>query len=54
MQIIMRQRCLIAANYRYGWRSSIALIMLSVLTYGAVVYEAAKVLDEQAVTHADQ
>ncbi len=54
MRIAMRQQCLRAANYRYSWRSSIVLIVLSVLIYGAVVYEAAKVLDEQAVTYADQ
>jgi len=47
MQIITRQRCLHAANYRYSWRSSLLLIVLSALTYGAVVYEAAKVIDEQ-------
>jgi len=45
MQIIMRQRCLRAANHRYS--SSLLLIVLSVLTYGAVVYEAANVIDEQ-------
>ena len=54
MRIAMRQRCLRADNYRYGWRSSIVLIALSVLTYGAVVYEAARAIDEQDVTHADQ
>ncbi len=54
MQIIMRQRCLRAANYRYSWRSSVAMIVLSALTYGAVVYEAARAIDEQDVTHADQ
>ena len=54
MRIVMRQQCLRAANYRYGWRSSVFIIVLSVLTYGAVVYEAAKVLDEQEVAHADQ
>ena len=47
MQLIMRQRCLRAANYRYGWRSSVVMIVLSVLIYGAVFYEAARVLDEQ-------
>ena len=47
MQIIMRQRCLRAANYRYSWRSSLVMIVLSVLTYGAVVYEAARAIDEQ-------
>ena len=54
MRIAMRQQCLRAANYRYSWRSSIVLIALSVLTYGAVVYEAARAIDEQDVTHADQ
>jgi hypothetical protein len=54
MQLIIRQRCLRAANYRYSWRASVVMIVLSVLTYGAMVYEAAKVLDEQAVTHDDQ
>ena len=49
MQIIMRERCLRAANYRYGWRSSIVLILLSALTYGAVVYEAARVIDDEQV-----
>ncbi len=48
MRIAMRQRCLRAANYRYSWRSSIVLIVLSALTYGAVVYEAARAIDEQA------
>ena len=52
MQIIMRQRCLRAANYRYSWRSSVAMIVLSALTYLAVVYEAATVLDEQGVSDA--
>ena len=52
MRIAMRQQCLRAANYRYSWRSSIVLIALSVLTYGAVVYEAATVLDEQGVSDA--
>ena len=47
MQIIMRQRCLRAASYRYSWRSSVVLIVLSTLTYGAVVYEAARAIDEQ-------
>lgn len=47
MQIIMRQRCLRAANYRYSWRSSIVIIVLSALTYVAVVYEAARATDEQ-------
>ena len=51
MRIAMSQRCLRAANYRYGWRSSVVIIVLSALTYGAVVYEAAKVLDEQEVTN---
>ena len=52
MQIIMRQQCLRAANYRYSWRSSVVMIVLSALTYGAVVYEAATVLDEQGVSDA--
>jgi len=47
MQIIMRQRCLRAANYRYSWRSSIVIIVLSALTYGAVVYEAARAMDNE-------
>jgi len=47
MQIIMRQRCLHAANYRYSWRSSVVMLVLSALTYGAVVYEAARAIDEQ-------
>ena len=47
MKIITRQRCLHAANYRCSWRSSVAMIVLSVLTYGAVVYEAARAIDEQ-------
>ena len=51
MQIIMRQRCLRAANYRYSWRSSVLLIVLSVLTYGAVFYEAARAIDEQGERH---
>lgn len=47
MQIITRQRCLRAANYRYSWRSSVVMIVLSALTYVAVVYEAARATDEQ-------
>jgi len=47
MHLIIRQRCLRAANYRYSWRSSVVLIVLSALTYGAVVYEAARATDEQ-------
>ena len=47
MNLIIRQRCLRAANYRYSWQASILMIVLSALTYGAVVYEAAKVIDEQ-------
>ena len=54
MRIAMRQRCLRAANYRYSWRSSLLLIVLSVLTYGAVVYEAAKVIDEQEARNEDR
>lgn len=54
MRIVMRQQCLRAANYRYGWRSSIVLIVLSALIYGAVVFEAARAIDEQDVPHADQ
>ena len=54
MQIIMRQRCLRAANYRHSWQSSVVMIVLSALIYGAVVYEAARAIDEQDVTHADQ
>jgi len=50
MQIITRQRCLRAANYRYGWRSSIVIIVLSALTYVAVVYEAARAIDEQGAS----
>ena len=52
MRIAMSQRCLRAANYRYSWQSSIVMIVLSALTYGAVVYEAATVLDEQGVSDA--
>ena len=51
MQIIMRQRCLRAANYRYSWRACLLVIVLSALTYGSVVYEAVKVIDEQEVTN---
>ena len=51
MRIAMSQRCLRAANSRYGWRSSVVMIMLSVLTYGAVFYEAARAIDEQEVTN---
>jgi len=47
MHLIIRQRCLRAGNHRYSWRSSLVLIVLSVLTYSAVVYEAANVIDEQ-------
>ena len=50
MRIAMSQRCLRAANYRYGWRSSVVMIMLSALTYGAVVYEAARAIDEQGAS----
>jgi len=50
MRIAMRQRCLRAANYRYGWRSSLLLIVLSALTYGAIVYEAANMIDDQEAT----
>ncbi len=50
MHLIIRQRCLHAAN-RYSWRSSVVMIVLSVLTYGAVVYEAARAIDEQEVTN---
>ena len=51
MRIAMRQRCLRAANYRYSWRSSAVMIVLFSLIYVAVVYEAAKALDEQEVTN---
>ena len=51
MHLIIRQRCLRAANYRYGWRSSVAMIVLSALTYGAVFYEAARAIDEQEVRY---
>jgi len=54
MHLIIRQRCLRAANYRYSWRSSIVLIVLSALTYGAVVYEAARAMDEQGVSDANR
>ena len=47
MRIAMRQRCLRASNYRYSWQSSVVMIVLSALTYGAVVYEAARAIDEQ-------
>ncbi len=47
MHLIIRQRCLRAANYRYSWRSSVFIIVLSALIYGAVVYESVKVIDEQ-------
>ena len=47
MRIAMRQRCLRADNYRYSWRSSVVMIVLSALTCGAVVYEAVRVIDEQ-------
>ena len=49
MHLIIRQRCLRAANYRYGWRSSVVMIVLSALTYGSVFYEAARAIDEQGV-----
>ena len=49
MRIAMSQRCLRAANYRYSWRSSVFIIVLSALTYGAVVYEAARVIDDEPV-----
>jgi hypothetical protein len=54
MHLIIRQRCLRAANYRYGWRSSVVMIVLSVLTYGAVVYEAARAIDEQGASDASR
>jgi len=47
MHLIIRERCLRAANYRYSCRSSIVIIVLSALTYVAVVYEAARATDEQ-------
>lgn len=47
MHLIIRQRCLRAGNHRYSWRSSLLLIVLSALTYGAIVYEAASMIDEQ-------
>lgn len=47
MRIAMRQRCLRASNYRYSWQSSVVMIVLSALTYGAVVYQAARAIDEQ-------
>ena len=50
MQLIMRQRCLRAATYRYSWRSSVVIIVLSALTYGAVVFEAARAIDKQEVS----
>ena len=51
MRIAMSQRCLRAANYRYSWRSSVVIIVLSALTYGAVVFEAARAIDEQEVRY---
>jgi hypothetical protein len=54
MHLIIRQRCLRAANYRYSWRSSIVLIVLSALIYGAVVYEAARAIDEQGASDANR
>ena len=54
MQIIMRQRCLRAANYRYSWRSSAVMIVLFSLIYVAVVYEAARVIDEQGASDANR
>lgn len=39
-------------GYRYSWRSSVVMIVLSALTYGAVVYEAARAIDEQEVSDA--
>lgn len=50
MHLIIRQRCLRAGNHRYSWRSSLLLIVLAALTYGAVVYEAARAIDEQEVS----
>jgi len=54
MHLIIRQRCLRAANYRYSWRSSVVMLVLSALTYGAVVYEAARAIDEQGVSDANR
>ena len=54
MQLIMRQRCLRAENYRYSWRSSVVMIVLSALTYGAVVFEAARAIDEQGASDANR
>ena len=34
-------------GYRYSWRSSVVMIVLSALIYGAVVYQAARAIDEQ-------
>lgn len=47
MHLIIRQRCLRAGNHRYSWRSSLLLIVLAALTYAAIVYEAASMIDEQ-------
>lgn len=48
MQIIMRQRCLHAANYRYSWRSSVIMIALALLTWAGVAYHAVVAIDDEA------
>ncbi len=48
MQIITRQRCLRAANYRYSWRSSVIMIALALLTWAGVAYQAVVAIDDEA------
>ncbi len=49
MRIAMRQRCLRAANYRYSWRSSLLMIILSVAMLCAVAHELGCAIDDEAV-----
>lgn len=48
MQIITRQRCLRAANYRYSWRSSIFMIVLSLAMLCAIAHELGCAIDSEA------
>mgnify|MGYP000393772851 CR=1 FL=1 len=47
MQIITRQRCLRAANYRYSWRSSVIMIALALLTWAGVAYQAVVAIEDE-------
>lgn len=47
MQIITRQRCLHAANYRYSWRSNVIMIALALLTWAGVAYQVVVAIDDE-------